>query len=163
MSWIDGFDPRLLHQLIHPWELPSHQQATPGALYSPQSTFTTIATSPVPPPSLPEHPRKRHSDKLQPQTLEFAQGPARRVFDATTEQETRHATLPLRTGDQLILMSDGLYGELPEAEIARLMLEANHPEDAATALLHHAMRGLAMDNITALVVSLQEIAPNYKR
>jgi serine/threonine protein phosphatase PrpC len=162
MSWIDGFDPRHLRKLIHPWDSAGPRKGhSDERIYSSQNTFTTVATAPMAPQSTPIQARRRHLDQDKPLTLEFAKGAKRRIFDATTEQETRHATLPLRTGDRLLLMSDGLYGEVSEAEMAQLLEEHPDPERAASALLTASMKALAMDNITAVVVHFTESGNNF--
>lgn len=162
MSWIDGFDPCHLHKLIHPWESAGPRQGhSAERIYSSQNAFTTVATAPVAPQVPPLQVRRRHMENDRPPTLEFAQGPQRRIFDATTEQETRHATLALREGDHLILMSDGLYGEVSEADIARVITEHQDPEQAASQLLKTSMKALAMDNVTVLVVQYTQSGNNF--
>ncbi len=68
----------------------------------------------------------------------------------------------LRAGgtDQLVLCSDGLFGELRDEEIAEVMAEAAHPQEAAATLVRRAVHGGgAADNVTVVVVGTTNGAP----
>ncbi len=55
-------------------------------------------------------------------------------------------------GDQLLLCSDGLTGELPDAEIEVILTESQTAQDAADALVEGALALGAHDNVTVVVV-----------
>ncbi|HEY8508552.1 MAG TPA: protein phosphatase 2C domain-containing protein [Steroidobacteraceae bacterium] len=57
----------------------------------------------------------------------------------------------LRHNDRYLLCSDGLYKEIPEADIAR-HLSSNDPEGACNALMKQALSGQCSDNVSAIVV-----------
>ena len=62
----------------------------------------------------------------------------------------------LRAGgpDMLVLCSDGLFGELEDAEIAEVLGAAGHPQEAAATLLDRAVQGGgANDNVSVIVVA----------
>lgn len=57
----------------------------------------------------------------------------------------------LLPGDRYLVCSDGLYGELPDREIAEILADAQ-PADACRALVAAAKRNGARDNVTVVVV-----------
>lgn len=62
----------------------------------------------------------------------------------------------LRAGgsEQLVLCSDGLFGELSDAEIGEVVAAAGHPQEAAATLLDRAVQGGgANDNVSVVVVA----------
>lgn len=59
----------------------------------------------------------------------------------------------LRTGDVFLLCTDGLNGELHDAEIKAVLDEAGGPGDAAQRLVAAALAAGGRDNITAVVVA----------
>lgn len=64
----------------------------------------------------------------------------------------------LRHNDKFLLCSDGLYKEVPDADIGR-HLAANDPEGACKALLKHALSGKGSDNVSIIVVQFLETRP----
>lgn len=62
--------------------------------------------------------------------------------------------LPVQPGERLLLCSDGLTGEVPDAQIAQLLEEASSPEAAATALLQAALDAGGHDNVSVIVVDV---------
>ena len=62
--------------------------------------------------------------------------------------------LHLRTGDRLMLCSDGLTNEVPEEEIAQVLSSEPDPQVVATALVNAANRHGGNDNISVLVVDV---------
>lgn len=72
------------------------------------------------------------------------------VPDLFTEQ--------VRSGDRLLLCSDGLTNMVAEAEIWRIVREAPDPQAAAQALIDAANRAGGRDNITAVVVEIHSPA-----
>ncbi len=79
---------------------------------------------------------------------------------ATREALALSASLKLLPGDQIVLMSDGLYGEVDESTMAHHILTARTPNVAAQALLAEAMRELSMDNITVVIIKVGQDGPN---
>ncbi len=67
-------------------------------------------------------------------------------------------TLPLYAGDQLLLCSDGLWGEVPAVEMWRLIARAATPTEACVALKQTANEVGGKDNITAILIEIQECA-----
>lgn len=61
----------------------------------------------------------------------------------------------VRAGDVLLLCSDGLTGMVPDERIARL-LRHDDPEESAAALVKQARRGGGLDNITVVVVCVDD-------
>jgi serine/threonine protein phosphatase Stp1 len=57
----------------------------------------------------------------------------------------------LQNQDRYLLCSDGLYREVPAADLAR-HLAGNDPEGACKALMSQALRGPCSDNVSAIVV-----------
>jgi protein phosphatase len=68
----------------------------------------------------------------------------------TPEPETR--SLPLQTGDWLVLCSDGLNDELTDGEIAQILRTASGVEDVAGALVAQALENGGRDNVSVVAV-----------
>lgn len=60
-----------------------------------------------------------------------------------------------RHGGRLLMCTDGLVGELPEAEIAEVLGGRTDPQAAATELVARAVRGGAEDNVTVVLVDVE--------
>ncbi|RYE88919.1 MAG: serine/threonine-protein phosphatase, partial [Myxococcales bacterium] len=60
----------------------------------------------------------------------------------------------VRRGDRLLLCSDGLWGELDEAEIAAVLAGASDPDEACRRLIDAANAAGGSDNITCVVCQL---------
>jgi protein phosphatase len=60
----------------------------------------------------------------------------------------------LRSGDVVLLCSDGLTGMVPDERIEKL-LDLDDPEESATQLIEQARRGGGADNITVVVVHFE--------
>jgi protein phosphatase len=60
--------------------------------------------------------------------------------------------LPLQPGDCWLVCSDGLTGELDDAEVARFLGSADDPQRTAEALVAAAVDAGGHDNVTAVVV-----------
>jgi serine/threonine protein phosphatase PrpC len=61
---------------------------------------------------------------------------------------------PLEPHDRFLLCSDGLYGVLKQADIARVLLERATPESTAETLAELALQRGSQDNVTALVADV---------
>ena len=59
---------------------------------------------------------------------------------------------PVRPGDRLLLCSDGLYGMVPEPELARLLRAGDDPEAICRSLVAAANENGGEDNISAVCV-----------
>ena len=60
----------------------------------------------------------------------------------------------VRTGDRLVLCSDGLVDEVPDSDIATILSEHSDPQDAAEALVMVANANGGRDNTTVIVVDI---------
>lgn len=60
----------------------------------------------------------------------------------------------LKSGDLLLLCSDGLWGEVDDTEIASVLLSASEPRAQVQALIRTANHNGGHDNITALIVRI---------
>lgn len=60
--------------------------------------------------------------------------------------------LPMAPGDEVVVCTDGLTDEVPEARIVEILRHATGPQDAADRLLAAALVAGGHDNITVLVV-----------
>lgn len=70
----------------------------------------------------------------------------------TAEIEADQVDGELRPGDWLLLCTDGLTGELSDAEIGALIEDADAPEAAAQALVAAALERGGHDNITVILL-----------
>jgi protein phosphatase len=66
----------------------------------------------------------------------------------------------LVAGQQLLLCSDGLVDEVLDVDIARLMNQATNPEEALNSLVRAAVVAGGHDNITVVIVTVDERAEN---
>lgn len=62
----------------------------------------------------------------------------------------------LQTGDTLLLCSDGLFGQVAERQIHTLVMK-HTPQDACQQLVHAANATGGPDNITVIIVRIEEI------
>lgn len=135
LSWIDSFDPAQVGQLAQaqsfPQGDPSTHKLNGGAHQGHSGGGDLLNTMNI-------------VVNNEPQNLE--------VQRLTNETRALSASLKLEPGDRLILMSDGLYGEVDDARMAKIMREVPTPQRAARALVSAAMSDLSMDNITALII-----------
>lgn len=60
----------------------------------------------------------------------------------------------VRPGDRLLLCSDGLYGMVPERELARLMRSSRSPDKVCQRLIDSANRNGGKDNISAIYIKI---------
>ncbi|NTW84587.1 MAG: serine/threonine-protein phosphatase [Holophagaceae bacterium] len=68
------------------------------------------------------------------------------------------ARLPLRRGDQLLFCSDGLHGEVPNHQLRELLSRGDPPQQALELLVEAALDSGGRDNITGVLLSLQDPA-----
>jgi protein phosphatase len=62
--------------------------------------------------------------------------------------------VPLKKGGNLLLCTDGLWGELPDEEIHRVFMTEKNAKRACTRLIELANESGGKDNITAIVVNV---------
>ena len=66
--------------------------------------------------------------------------------------------IPLRRGDRLVLCSDGLSGAVEEHRIGAALRETPEPQATATALMERALASGSDDNVTVIVVRMDQLA-----
>jgi PPM family protein phosphatase len=76
--------------------------------------------------------------------------------EASVEVDTR--SFKAKAGDVYLLCSDGLTSMVGEQEMAQLMLAHAHLRDVGRALIEEANRQGGRDNITAVLLRLEEVA-----
>jgi protein phosphatase len=69
--------------------------------------------------------------------------------------ELDSVSLQLRDGDSLLLCSDGLYNEVEARDLERL-LATDDCQTTVEQLIHQALQGKARDNITAVLVRIEQ-------
>jgi protein phosphatase len=69
------------------------------------------------------------------------------------------ASLPLETGDYLILCSDGIWAVIEDDEFARVALDIRMPQRISEALIETAIGRESDDNISAITIHVQQVAP----
>ncbi|RIH85953.1 Serine/threonine phosphatase stp [Meiothermus luteus] len=70
----------------------------------------------------------------------------------TLEETMGQVADTLQPGEVLLLLSDGVWGEVEEARMAAIMAQARSPQAAAEALVGAAIEAGAPDNATALLI-----------
>ncbi len=78
-----------------------------------------------------------------------------RALGVSAEVDADMWELELRTGDRLVLCSDGLTNEVGSDEMAGILGEVDDPGEAAQRLVDAANRQGGADNITVVVVDVQ--------
>ena len=104
--------------------------------------------------SVPEE--LRRAGRLSPE--EAASDPRRhvltRVLGVDPEVEVDSFEIIPYRGDRLLLTSDGLFGEVPDSEIASVLRRRSKPEKAAEELVALANEAGGADNVTVVVVDV---------
>jgi serine/threonine protein phosphatase PrpC len=77
-----------------------------------------------------------------------------RALGSAEDVEVDLVAVPLRSGDVLALMSDGLYTAVPDPEIAAVVRGASDPDDACRTLVGLANARGGFDNASVIVVHL---------
>jgi protein phosphatase len=75
----------------------------------------------------------------------------------TVEVDTK--IVDVRKGDAFLLCSDGLHGELDDDEIASILQASPRPTEAVGRLIDRANQKGSRDNVTAVLVRLDEATP----
>ena len=79
-----------------------------------------------------------------------------KALGALAEAEPDFFSLPAEEGDRVLLCTDGLSGELTDAEIARILAAESDPQACADALVSAANEMGGRDNITVIVIDRKE-------
>lgn len=79
-----------------------------------------------------------------------------RALGAGEMWDADYFSCPVRTGQRLMICSDGLSGELHDAEISRILDAGRNAQDTVDWLIHQALRAGGRDNVTVVVVDVQE-------
>ena len=80
-----------------------------------------------------------------------------RALGADPTVEPDYWVRPLLAGERFVLCSDGLSGEVTDADIEAILTGTGSPDDAATALVDRALAGGGRDNVTVVVVDVVEV------
>ena len=95
-------------------------------------------------------------DRLTPD--EAANHPQRniltRALGIASHVEVDRFLVPTNVGDRFLLCSDGLFNEVTEPEITRILTETAATNEAADTLVEAALSGAARDNITVAVIDV---------
>lgn len=96
--------------------------------------------------------------KLTPQEAEIHphRSVLTRALGVEADVEIDRMSEDVRTGDRILLCSDGLTSMVPEEEITRLLAGHDDPQAAAEALVTAANDAGGVDNITAVVLFVLE-------
>jgi protein phosphatase len=99
--------------------------------------------------------RMRHGELTEEQAAVHPQRHIlTRALGVSSEVETDMWELHLRSGDRLVLCSDGLSNELSNEEMVGILSEVTDPGDAAQQLVQIANEHGGSDNITVVVVDV---------
>jgi protein phosphatase len=85
-----------------------------------------------------------------------------RAIGVEPEVEADVKPVPLELGDRFLLCSDGLWGEVPDVEIAEV-LQRHTPADVARLLVAEANQRGGPDNITVQVAAIPPLAAESER
>lgn len=80
-----------------------------------------------------------------------------RAIGAGEEHAPDSWLLPAEPGQRLLVCSDGLSSELDDREIAGLLRATPSPSDAAASLVARALHAGGRDNVTVVVVDVDEV------
>jgi hypothetical protein len=78
-----------------------------------------------------------------------------RVLGTRNPPEAEYWLLAPEAGERYLLCSDGLFAELLDHDIARLLAEIKDPGLAASTLVYDALAAGSRDNATAIVIDVQ--------
>jgi PPM family protein phosphatase len=80
-----------------------------------------------------------------------------RALGAGDETEADYWLLPIEEGDRVMVCSDGLNGELTDAEMEEILSTVEDPQEAVDALIQAALRRGGRDNITVIVIDARNV------
>lgn len=79
-----------------------------------------------------------------------------RALGAGDMWDADFTTSAVRAGQRLMICSDGLSGELTDPEIARILGAGRNAQDTVDWLIHQSLRAGGRDNVTVVVVDVQQ-------
>lgn len=85
-----------------------------------------------------------------------------RAIGAGEEHAPDSWLLPAERGQRLLVCSDGLSSELDDHEIAGLLRATPSPADAAASLVARALHAGGRDNVTVVVVDVDEVTGDWE-
>jgi protein phosphatase len=98
----------------------------------------------------------KHGDIQPEQAAEHpAHGKLSRFIGMDGEVYPDVVTLPVQSGDRLLLCTDGLWGMVPDSEIAALLRAHPQPQTTCQALVEAANAQGGRDNITVVIVECE--------
>jgi protein phosphatase len=80
-----------------------------------------------------------------------------KALGAGAHDDPDYWLIPVVAGDRIMVCSDGLTSEVPDHEIAALLLANPEPEAAVAALMRAALEGGGRDNVSVIVVDAWEV------
>ena len=80
-----------------------------------------------------------------------------RAISSAGPQEPDVWSVPVQVGDRFLVCTDGLTGELTDAEIRAVLTAHDEPQSAASELVSQALAAGGRDNITVVVVVIEHI------
>lgn len=86
-----------------------------------------------------------------------------RALGSDPDMYADHFTLEVRTGDRIIICSDGLSSMVPDSSIESIAVSSATPQDAADALTSAALEAGGHDNVTVVVVDVTDDGSAEKR
>ncbi len=75
-----------------------------------------------------------------------------RCIGVTMEQDPEYHCVELKSKDQILLCSDGLWNMVDDKTITTTLQQATNPEQACTTLINQANDAGGRDNITAIII-----------
>jgi serine/threonine protein phosphatase PrpC len=81
-----------------------------------------------------------------------------RAIGAGSTGDADYWLFPAERGDRIVVCSDGLSCEVPDARILEVLQNTPDPQDAADLLVHDAVDAGGRDNITVVVVDAVSVA-----
>lgn len=162
MGWIDGFDPALYPRLVRPRGYAAPMSPAPRA-NSLRRGHKETPTVEQPVRAASENiTRDLTADRPDNSSRDWSHRSGTHVFNSDREAESRSAYLELLGGDSILLMSDGLYGELEDDRILQIVTEIAEPQRCARRLLDESLKGLSMDNVTVVLIRVQAGEANLR-
>ena len=78
-----------------------------------------------------------------------------RALGTGNDTEADYWLIPVEPGDRLLVCSDGLTGEVSDAQLQQILSSVTNPQDACASMVDAALRSGGRDNITVLVVDVE--------
>lgn len=104
--------------------------------------------------------RQRHPglDQPKPNMITKSLGGSPQIDQPNvTTYDLVSGPMPLQKGDRVLICTDGLWGSVPEAIISQRLASSSDPENACNRLIMEALDAGGPDNITVLVVDVNDL------